>query len=95
MKKRLLTISMVICFTMLTSLNSFAYLDPSTSTYIIQIVVGGIVAAGTAVGIFWYKIKKAVTKKGANAPAKSSTIDPAKEGKTLSAEDIMAMSEKK
>jgi glycerol uptake facilitator-like aquaporin len=44
---------MVLC-----SLNSSAYLDPSTMTYVIQAVAGVFIAGGAAVAIYWHKIKK-------------------------------------
>ncbi|MBR5370832.1 MAG: hypothetical protein IK130_01320 [Oscillospiraceae bacterium] len=39
-----------------------AYIDPATTTYIIQIVVGAVVAVGAVVGIFWSKIKRLFKK---------------------------------
>jgi hypothetical protein len=38
--------------------NGAAYLDPSTMTYVIQIVAGAVIAGGTAVAVFWHKIKR-------------------------------------
>ncbi|MDR1073412.1 MAG: zinc ribbon domain-containing protein [Treponema sp.] len=38
--------------------NGSAYLDPSTMTYVIQIVAGAVIASGTAVAVFWHKIKR-------------------------------------
>ncbi|MCI8514213.1 MAG: hypothetical protein HFI93_06235 [Lachnospiraceae bacterium] len=43
---------------LLCSLNSRAYLDPSTMTYVIQAVAGVFIAGGAAVAIYWHKIKK-------------------------------------
>lgn len=43
--------------------NAFAYIDPSAMTFIIQIVAGVAIAAGAAVGFYWRKLKRAVTKK--------------------------------
>lgn len=34
------------------------YIDPSSMTYILQILIGALVAIGTAVGIYWHKIKR-------------------------------------
>jgi ribosomal protein S27AE len=39
-------------------MNGAAYLDPSTMTYVIQIVAGAVIAGGTAIAIFWHKIKR-------------------------------------
>lgn len=39
-----------------------AYLDPSTMTYLIQIIAGVLIAAGAAAGVVWHKLKRAVKK---------------------------------
>lgn len=36
----------------------YAYVDPATLTYVIQIVAGVVIAGGVAVGVYWRKIKK-------------------------------------
>ena len=38
--------------------NVAAYIDPATTSYIIQIVIGVVIALGTVMGIFWSKIKR-------------------------------------
>ena len=70
----------------------FAYLDPGTTTYLIQIVAGAAITIATVAGIYWHKIKKAVKGKKDDS-VKATTTNPAEEGKTFSAEDIMKMSE--
>lgn len=86
----------VLCFVLFGTIESLAYLDPSTSTYVIQIVAGGLIAAGTAVGIFFHKFKKTVTGKKDKQPAIDTGDRKAmEEGKTLTAEDILAMAEEK
>ena len=44
------------------STTSFAYLDPSVMTYVIQAVAGIIIALGAIGGIYWRKAKKKVSK---------------------------------
>ena len=44
------------------STTSFAYIDPSVMTYIIQAVAGVIIAVGATVGILWRRAKKKVSK---------------------------------
>lgn len=39
------------------------YIDPATTSYLIQIGVGVVIALGTAFGIFRSKIKKALKRK--------------------------------
>ncbi len=37
--------------------NAFAYLDPGTGSMILQAILGTFLFVGTAIGIFWNKIK--------------------------------------
>lgn len=46
-----------LCFTLMFSITAHAYIDPATTSYLIQIVAGIVIAAGATVGIFWKKIK--------------------------------------
>ncbi|MBO4766840.1 MAG: hypothetical protein J5532_06040 [Lachnospiraceae bacterium] len=46
----------------------FAYIDPATTSYLIQIGVGIVIALGTAIGIFRSKIKKALKGKKGDEP---------------------------
>lgn len=57
--KRMLRFSYFFVFAMmLFSTYAFAYLDPSTLTYTIQVIAGVFIAGGAAVGIYWHKIKR-------------------------------------
>ena len=49
-------------FTAMTS-QSALYIDPATTSYIIEIGAGILIALGTFFGIFWSKIKRAFKKK--------------------------------
>ena len=42
---------------------ALAYIDPSAMTYLIQIVAGVVIAAGAAVGFYWRRIKRAISKR--------------------------------
>ena len=44
-------------FTLLFGMTAYAYIDPATTTYLIQIVAGIFIAAGATIGIFWKKIR--------------------------------------
>lgn len=48
---------------MLSTVAHAAYVDPSVTAPIIQVLAGVVIAAGAAIGIFWKKIKNAFTKK--------------------------------
>ncbi len=63
MRKKLLTYAYFgVCTAILLSVNAGAYLDPSTMTYLIQIIAGVLIAAGATAGIVWHKLKRAVRK---------------------------------
>lgn len=53
----------MICTMLLLSRTAFAYIDPSATAPIIQVVAGVLIAAGAALAIFWSKIKNAFNKK--------------------------------
>lgn len=44
-------------FTLFFSTTAYAYLDPATTSYVIQAVTGVFIALGAVVGIFWKKIR--------------------------------------
>lgn len=68
-----------------------AYLDPSSTTLIIQIVAGVVITVGTVLGIYWRKMKNAVKKKkpeGESGP--SAEIKGADDGKdVITADDLL------
>lgn len=72
----------------------FAYIDPATTSLIIQIIAGVIIACGTAVGIFWSRIKRKFKKK--NGDEDSSEITNTKqegdsdEKVVITADDLLA-----
>lgn len=51
--------------TLLTLHSASAYIDPATTSYIIQIVAGVFIALGATVAIFWRKISFWFKKKKA------------------------------
>lgn len=57
-------ISSFILLIFIISINkkAYAYLEPSTITFIFQSIVGGLAAAGTFIYIYWLKIKKFIFK---------------------------------
>jgi len=42
---------------------AYAYIDPGTGTIILQALIGGIVAGGAAVSLYWRKLKSFFSKK--------------------------------
>ncbi len=55
---------------------AFAYFDPSTMTYLIQIVVGVVVACGAAFTFYWHKLKRSLSKKDEVNDSAESVPDP-------------------
>ena len=47
---------------LLFGVNGSAYIDPSVMTYLIQAVAGVVIAVGAAVGIYWRRAKKKISK---------------------------------
>ena len=68
---------------------SAAYIDPATTSYIIQIIVGAVVALGAVVGIFGSKIKRLFRKKNpAEEQAAAERAFSAESKKVISAADL-------
>lgn len=61
--KRIYTIISVIAIAQMLSINVYAYIDVSATTYIIQIVAGIVVAAGAVLGVVISKVKKKAKEK--------------------------------
>lgn len=53
----------VVCFSMLTEMVSYAYIDPSVTTYAIQAIAGVAIAVGAVASIYWRKAKRKVNEK--------------------------------
>ena len=68
------------------------YIDPATTSYIIQIAAAVIVALGAFVGIFWNKLKRLFKKKGSQEEVKIDDKIKAKdndEDVVIKAEDLL------
>ena len=46
-----------LCFLLIFSTSASAYIDPASTSYIIQIIGGVFLAGGAAIAIYWHKIK--------------------------------------
>ena len=55
------------------STTASAYIDPSAMTYLLQIVVGIIIAGGAAFGYYFKKIKRKMNQK--SKPAETIQVD--------------------
>ena len=66
-----------------------AYIDPSSMTYLIQIIAGVVIAAGAGVGFYWKRIRRSIQKKkeARDAAASGATVSQdASEGEVFTAE---------
>ena len=59
------TLVLLVCGFFVANLHSiFAYIDPGTTSYLLQLLAAGLFASGIAIKIFWSKIKVFFQKKG-------------------------------
>ena len=58
MARILKTSYFILGFLFLMSKPALAYIDPATTSYVVQIIAGIVLAGGAAVGIYWHKIKR-------------------------------------
>ena len=77
------------CAVLLTQ-TAYAYVDPATTSYIVQIVAGIVIACGTGIGIFWNRMRRKIKNKkqdeGAEPAAREST---ASKGGVMTADDLL------
>ena len=72
------------------NVNLAMYIDPATTSYIIQIGAGLIIALGTVLGIFWSKIKRLFTKKDKSEDVAPEMIKGDNKGVDIvTADDLM------
>lgn len=59
----LVIIFFVCCFALFGSFApASAYIDPATTSYVLELIVGAVVVGGAALGYYWRKIKRKVNK---------------------------------
>ncbi len=63
MGKILLVMYMATCFLFMFSTSACAYIDPSTTTFVIQAVAGVAVAVGAGVVMVWRRMRRKVYNK--------------------------------
>ena len=47
---------LTVCLSLLVIPSASAYIDPGSGSLIFQAIVGGLMAAGLAIGVFWQRI---------------------------------------
>ena len=63
MNKLFKFLSSIIIFNFFLASEALAYIDPGTGSIIFQAIVGALAAAGTAISIYWSKVKNFFSKK--------------------------------
>jgi len=48
---------MIVALLLLIPINAYAYLDPGTGSFIVQLIIAAIVGISFSVKIYWHKIK--------------------------------------
>jgi hypothetical protein len=71
LKSSLITAFVVFCAFLLIPKPAFAYLDPGSGSYLIQIIIASVAGGGVLVKTQWRNIKKIFTKKGKSKETKS------------------------
>jgi len=91
MKKTILIIVNILCLMTILTQTCCAYLDPATTSYVIQIIAGVVIACGAAIGIFWNKITRKFRKKSdiEEKSQNKATASDSETGKVITAEDLL------
>ncbi|MBR4361706.1 MAG: hypothetical protein IKP42_03050 [Ruminococcus sp.] len=80
----------IIIQSALTASAKIAYLDPGTTTLIIEIIAGVVVTLATVTGIYWRKIVKLFKKNSPETDAPAADIKGADDGKdVITADDLL------
>ena len=48
---------LIYCFSLLFSINAYAYLDPGTGSVLLQVILGGAAAIGVALKMYWHRLR--------------------------------------
>ena len=57
MRQKIISIVFLILFGLVFSTDSYAYIDPGSGSIILQAIIAAIAGAGTAITIYWKKVK--------------------------------------
>ena len=81
------------CAAALLAAHTSAYIDPATTSYIIQIVAGVVIACGTAAGIIFNKLRRKMKKKTPGEeqqPASKAQETDSGRGGVVTADDLLS-----
>lgn len=66
-----------------------AYIDPATTSYVIQIAAGIVIACGTGAGIVISKLRRKLKKKDGNESPANLRTETDGEGEVMTAADLL------
>lgn len=69
---------------------AYAYVDPATTSYVIQIIAGIVIACGTGIGIFYNRMKRKLkNRKQDTTSPETAGPDTEAHGGVLTAADLL------
>ena len=71
------------------AVTSAAYIDPATTSYVIQIIAGIVIAGGTAIGIIRSKLRRKM-KKNTDEAQPAVRENKSKQGGVITSEDLLS-----
>ena len=82
----------LICASAFMGVNVYAYIDPATTSYVIQIAAGIVIACGTGIGILWSNIRRKLSKKDGEEASKPANLktDADGQGTVVTADDLLS-----
>ena len=66
-----------------------AYIDPATTSYVVQIVAGIVIACGTVIGIVWNKMRRKLRKKNNTEEVPAEDLRNGEHGGVMTAEELL------
>lgn len=79
----------VCALALMTTTAAAAYIDPATTSYVIQIVAGVVIACGTAFGIIFNKMRRKLRKKSESGEVVQNLRTDNAEGSVIKADDLL------
>jgi len=69
MKARVFWVTMLVAaFSLLWLPSANAYIDPGSGSFVFQALIGGLLAAGVAIKVYWKRLTGLVTRKDPEQP---------------------------
>lgn len=78
-----------VCASAFMEIHVSAYIDPATTSYVIQIAAGIVIACGTGIGIVISKLRRKLKKKDETAAPVNLRTDTEGEGEVMTAADLL------